>query len=98
MRKVMTALAVMAMTMTGLVAVAPAAHAWTAHDYRVSRQFYASVYCYHSVWIDFNWWEESWAGGSHKDYRSFYKNPNGTRQLVNCGNTPINYVLNQWTR
>jgi hypothetical protein len=98
MKKKLTALLVALGLAAGIGVIgAPAANAYTLTAYKVSRMYYASPYCYASVWVDYNWFEESWAGGSHRDYRSFYTNADGSRTLYNCGNTPLGYILNEFT-
>jgi hypothetical protein len=83
---------------TGTIATAPAAQAYSAVDFRISRMYYASPFCWASVWIDYNWWEESWLGGSHRDYRAFYMDSEGDRGIYFCGIIRNDYILYPWSR
>lgn len=70
MKKIRTALAALALTAVAAPVAAAPAMAYTTYNcyygYRTDGGSYPGTkvkYCYY----DYNWWEESWAGGSHRD-------------------------------
>lgn len=97
--KIVTLIAtVLTLLSISLVAV-PSANAYTQSSPVFSRMYYASPYCYLSVWIDYTTWEESWLGGSHVDHREFYKTSTGSRALYTCPSyVPLGYVLGVYSR
>lgn len=97
-RKLAALLLALGISVGAGVVVAPAAQAYSAMDFRISRMYYASPFCWASVWIDYNWYEESWFGGSHRDYRAFYMDSDGDRGIYFCGNIRDNYILYPWSR
>lgn len=79
MKKLLTKVTVVvALLMVWGGVIAPSSQALNV--YYQNYYFCSGGYGYYNTWriYDYNWWEESWAGGSHRDYRVFvgqYRDP-----------------------
>lgn len=65
MKKILTAVSTLGATLAILVGGAVAANASTTYTYPTN---YQNGWCNNRYFVDYNWWEESWMGGSHRDY------------------------------
>lgn len=62
MRASIAALAVFVTMLTGAVAAQAATYYYSTTNHQ-------NGWCTNYTHVNYNWWEESWAGGSHRDYR-----------------------------
>lgn len=82
-RKRLAAVGLMATGITlGTTIIAPVANATPAHAVTKSSCYYTYLLTgtypgtrVYSCYYDYNWWEESWAGGSHRDGRYYVSVP-----------------------